>query len=347
MLNNLDAKTTIQGDGYLYSDKLNLKVFETTVNAIPKHKKSNKAIGNLKHQIFTSYKNFNIGFFQNKHINVNINDGFVKTWFNLNQDFTKLLNTSTIGAALEDLDIKADFNSYDVCGIFLNKEFKLNKSNTLSIYTNILKGNDIQDIQINGQNKNSNFNLAIDYIYAKRNIITKNKDHNSDYTSYGYSIDLHHNFKYKKLNITSEIYNILSYLVWKNIAYMRYDFNSDTIYLGDDGYNHLRPFGRGKYLYTKDYKHTLPLHYKIDFQYNLYKNFSAGFKIIGNEEINMQQIFTKVKHENINYEIGYINKANLATIAFSNDKYKIEFSNKFGANNLASIFSYNMDISKN
>jgi hypothetical protein len=121
---------------------------------------------------------------------------------------------------------------------------------------------------------------------------------------------------------------------------MKYNFDSDTLYQGDDGYVHLRPFGVGQYSYTKNYIQKLPLHYQVYLEYNILKDFTIGVNNNGNKDINMYKYYMIKQHNQIDYKVGYINKANIITLGISNKKYTFDISNKFGSNNNILLFAY-------
>jgi hypothetical protein len=345
MFTALYSDVILEGNGYIYSDKLNIKVFEQDSKITPLHNRSNKAIGYLANKFYYHTQYYDIGIFRDKYINIDINDGFIKTWFYLQQDFIKLLNTSTIGKNLENLNIDGRFDLYDIEGVYLKKDINLNQFNQFNIKLNFIKGREIQNIDLRGKN-NENFLLDIDYIYAKRNIITKNTDNNKNFDSYGYSIDLQYLYEDNIFSTNILIHNIIGAIKWKNISYMNYKFNSNTLYKGEDGYMHLRPFGVGQYDFKKNYNQKLPMHYEIDFKYKINYSFATGIELNGNKDIHLVKYYAKYNIQDIIYKLGYIKSAKIYTFGFETSRFKFEISNQFGSDNRSAIFGYKIVFDK-
>ena len=81
------SKTYIKGDGFIYSNNLNIIIFEKTNNSLKNIQKNNYAFANLNHTIYTKTKYFDFGFKKDKNLNIYVNNGFIQSWFKVKKTF--------------------------------------------------------------------------------------------------------------------------------------------------------------------------------------------------------------------------------------------------------------------
>jgi hypothetical protein len=309
----LNAAIEFNGILDLKSNTLPVNIFEKKWDTLPSNKKDNYAFGGLYFDAIYRAKHFDIGVFREENINLTINDGFIKTWFYANNSFDTLLNSSDIGQNLEKVFINGNLNYYKTNGLFIRKKYHLNQRSSLVLKAKLLSGIDMHFLNTQGKN-DDNFELSFDYFYTNKNYISKNTNHSNGYKALGYGFDLKYSYKYKNLNFDAAVLNLASYLYWKNITLMHYDFNSQTIYKGDDGYDHLRPFGQGYYKHNINYKQKLPTYYQANINY-----LGVGVNTSGYNSNLFNQLYLQNHFKKLHYKIGYTIENKGITL---NAKYK-------------------------
>ncbi len=325
------------------TEQLPLNLFDDTWDQLPKHNEENSAFGTLYNSLDHTYENFTVGIYQEKNINVNFNDGFINTWFLANQNFAKLLTKTTIGAELNKEIIKAKGEYYYVQGIYFQKIVVPSSNQWLSLKTNLIYGKELQSLNVNGSNSNQRFLLSFDYFYNYKNVISKNKDNLDTDNGLGYGFDVEYIYEKNNLYLYGGLFNLGGKIYWKDITKMHYDFDSKQIYIGDDGYNHLKPFGVGYYEFHTNYTQKLPLYYKATIDYKLNDTFSLGNNLNGYSNIVFNEPYTSVKIGNTIYKLGYVLGNDDATFGVMFEKINLfgakiknlnlEVSNKFGSGN--------------
>ena len=326
LFTNASLYADISFAGYIYSDNLKLNTFDNDVEII-NYKESNNAIGNYDLDLNYHYdKYYTVGINKQKNITIFMNDGFIKTWNFVNQNFDKLLNSQQIADSIGNIDIKGHYSLVDSYKIYIEKNI-YHKNHIFKIKLNTIKAKDFQSLQIVGQNKNKHFLLDIDYFYSSKNIITKDKAHKNNYSGSGYSIDLNYKYNYKKFTANISLKDLFGAIYWNNITHMKYVFDSNTRYLGDDGYYHLRGFGQGKYYYNTIYKQKLQIKYDIFLNYKLNNSFLLNNNIIGIEDTYFNHSFITYSKNNFNFSLGKILTTNTKTYGFRYKLFNATYSN--------------------
>jgi hypothetical protein len=148
----------------------------------------------------------------------------------------------------------------------------------------------------------------------------------------GYGMDIEYIYRKNKLYFYGGIFNIGSFIKWKNITYMHYDFNSQMIYMGEDGYNHYRPFASGYYKYNIDFKQKIPMYYKTTIDYKLDDIYNIGLNtdFYSNNSYNELYFTTLLLSSKI--KVGYIYENRNIICGINYYNFQFELSNKFGSN---------------
>jgi len=322
--------------GYIeaYSDKLSFDIFDEKWEQLPNHNKSNNAFGTIYYDI--AYKNnkyLKFGIFREQTLDIIINDGFIKTWYNSSNDFNTLLRKSNIKDDLDTINIYGYANMYDSDGLYLEKSININSNSMISLKTKFYHGKELQYLETKGYNNKNRFELDLDLYYSTQNIVTKNEDHDNNFNGYGYGFDIEYNYNVDKLDIYLSVLNIGAKIKWNSITHMYYKFDSQTVYTGEDGYDHAKAFGNGYYKYDTTYTQKLPLRYKADIKYRIFDNIYLGDSVIANNYSSFNEIYTKYLYANQQYKFGYFIENKLANFGFGYKNFIIEISNKFGSNN--------------
>lgn len=325
------------------TEQLPLNLFEDEWSVLPKHTKENRAFGTLYTSLSHAYDGFSLGIFQEKNINVVFDDGFINTWFLANQDFATLLTKTTIGNELDKEYINGNGDYYYTQGIYFQKILAPSSNQWFSIKTNLLYGKEFQSLNVNGSNSNQRFLLGFDYFYNYKNVISKNKDNLDTDNGLGYGFDLEYVYEKNNLYLYGGLFNLGGKIYWKDITKMHYDFDSQTIYLGDDGYNHLKAFGVGYYEFHTNYIQKLPLYYKATINYQITDTISLGNTLNGHKKVIFNEPYTSAKIGNTLYKLGYVLGNDDATFGVMFEKINLfgakiknlnlEVSNKFGSGN--------------
>jgi hypothetical protein len=312
------------------SNKLNIKVFDNKWINLPSHIKSNSIFGYMNFEAYYTFNNIKLGIMQRKSIDLKVNEGFMQTWDNIDDGFTGLLNQNSIGNSIDNINIKGSVDYIYTKGIFLQKVMNYH-NHSVSTRFNYFNGKDMQYLNINGDN-NKHFKMSLDYYYTKKNRISKNTDHQDNFNGVGYGMDIEYIYRKNKLYFYGGIFNIGSFIKWKNITYMHYDFNSQMIYMGEDGYNHYRPFASGYYKYNIDFKQKIPMYYKTTIDYKLDDIYNIGLNtdFYSNNSYNELYFTTLLLSSKI--KVGYIYENRNIICGINYYNFQFELSNKFGSN---------------
>ena len=330
---DINNTTHIRGILNPKSDNLALNVFEYEWVVMPQHKKNNTAFGTLYFDMYYNFNSFKLGVFEERTSSIEANSGFIQTWYKSSKDFNIFLHKNDIGQEIDYTDISGDVNYYDTRGVYLQKVFSLNQYNFLSVKLKFYYANDIQNITLDGYNTKDRFQASFDYYYSDKNYISNNDDHDKNYNGYGYGFDVEYIYNKDKLYIYAGLLNIGGHINWKGISKMHYDFDSETIYLGEDGYNHKRPFGVGKYSYNINYNQELPLFYRGSFDYKVTNNISIGNNLNGYNSVVFNEVYLNTKIYHGRYKVGYIYEIKSFIFGAYFKYFKVEISNNFGLSN--------------
>ena len=300
---------------------------------MPEHQENNTAFGSIYFDLYYNFKDFKIGVFEERTTAIEMNNGFIETWYKADKDFNVLLHKSDIGSEISYDSILGEANYYHTRGIYIQKVFSLGKYNFLAVKLKYNLAKDIQYLQLNGYNTQNQFQASFDYYYSDENYISHNNMHDKDYKGSGFGLDIEYIFNYKKFYFYAGLLNIKSYIKWKSITKMHYDFDSVTVYKGSDGYNHRKPFGSGKYSYDVDYRQKLPMFYHSAINYEINDYLSIGDNLEGYRSTTFNEIYLNTKILNSRYKIGYIYEAKNLTFGAYFNHLKVEISNRFSYSN--------------
>ncbi|WP_456480724.1 hypothetical protein [Nautilia sp.] len=246
-----------------------------------------------------------------------VNKGLLETWYYAENDFNTLLKKDTVGYYITEPNIFGKMN-YSL----FNKLFFEYKLNDFLFTFSFIQAKDIQYMEVNGTNVKNRFLLDLVYYYTNNNILMKEYLKSYNYKGKGGSFDIEYKKRLDEFDFYIGFFNILGFIDWKNIMKMVYHFDSDTKYIGEDGYYHYRPFGTGKFVKTKFFQ-RIPFYIK----YKLTKKFHNGL-IVGDSGM----YCNKRRYDEIFFiknflKIGYViqNKNFLYGINFKN--FSIEISN--------------------
>ncbi len=326
----------------LKSDSLKLNTFDKKWQTLPKHQNKNSAIAKLSYRIDYKRGSYKLSFFKKRELEMMVNDGFIQTWYEVDKNFNKLLRSEDIGKKIPKFNIIGWLNYYDIKGVALQKSF-FYKNHNFFITANLFKAKDMQYLRVCGKNSKY-FKTSFDYYYSNKNYISKNKNHDNIYSGKGWGVDISYLYKSLKYTFFISVLNINSFIDWKSITFMHYDFNSNTIYKGSDGYNHKKPFGKGYYKYNIDYKQKIPIQKKIIFEYKIKENIIIGDKLELYKQVNFNQIYTQFNYHNISYKVGALYKDRVLLFGIKYKYFYIDISNNLNTNNR--VISCFLKISK-
>jgi hypothetical protein len=320
----------------LVSNQLTLKTFDNKWQKLPNYTIDNKIFGYTNTQAYYTFNNFTIGLFKRKIVDLEVNDGFIETWYKIENDFSGLLSNETIGSTIDDVSIKGNASFLDTNGIFISKIYRY-YDNLFNIRLNYFKAKDFQYLDIYGQNSNT-FNMGFDYYYASKNRISKDKDHDDTYSGEGYGFDLEYIYAHNKYYFYTGIFNIGASIHWKNITKMHYDFDSGYRYIGADGLwkykdSSKTSFGTGYYKYNTTFVQDLPMYLKSTFDYCLNNNnYNIGINLdYYKNDIYSEPYITMKLLDKLYTRIGYLLENKISIFGLKYKDYYIEVSNKLGS----------------
>ena len=304
----LDTKFHITTDINLYSDKLYFDVFSHKWEELPSDKSTNRAINFSNMAIYKNYQKFSIGYRYRSEGILEINKGFIETWYYASNDFNTLLKKKDIGYYINEPEVYGILEYYQLENLFFKKNLK-----NFIISINLFRPRQLQYMKVNGINSKNRFIADIDYYYTDKNILTKTMDNDNYYGGYGGSIDL----EFINKNFLIGIYNIGGFIDWKSITHLKYHFDSDTKYIGEDGYYHYRPFGVGQYYINSNFHQLLPIFIKYHYQFQ-----NIGLNGMYANNTNYNTIYLKYGY----IKIGYIPQNKNIVYGFNSSHFSIELS---------------------
>ncbi len=346
--NFIEEKNSYISSGYVeaYSDHLPFDIFDDDWDVLPTHHLSNSAFGTLYVDIhYNDNNNFRYGLFSEKSINININDGFIQTWYNATQDFnkffTKLKDISTM--ELNTQDIQGDGSFYDTEGLFLQKIIPLKNNHNLSLKTKFYYADELKELIVRGYNNEVKFFLETNYFYTHEDILLKQENKNNDFNGYGYGFDLEYIYNDDSWYLYVGLLNIGAFIDWKSVTKQHLIFETQNKYKGDDGLSHVDATIHGDgYTYDINYKQKLPRYWKSAIVYKYNDSINIGENIIGYKDIYYNESYVIYKQSDIGYKLGYFRENKVANFGIYFKNINIEISNKFGSAD--TIYNASYDI---
>jgi len=125
---------------------------------------------------------------------------------------------------------------------------------------------------------------------------------------------------------------------------MHYSFNSNTVYIGDDGYKHNRAFGEGYYIYNQKYTQKISPFIKTKLNYKLSQNTYIGDLVDIYENFYTNELFITQKYSIFNFKLAYILENKTALFGFGTKNYYLEVSNKFSTSNTVLKLNYKIKL---
>ena len=296
---------------------------------MPNHTQNNIAFGTVYADVYYAFESFKIGAFYEQTALVELNDGFIETLFYAKNDFNTFLHLDTINTQLRDVTLEGSANYYKTKGMYIQKIFSVQHTHFISLKAKLLLSDEIQDIKLDGSNTQARFEAGFDYYYRTKNYVSHNEGGSDSSYGYGYGFDLEYIYNNEALYIYAGLLNIGATLYWDGINKMHYDFDSKTIYLGKDGYNHRKPFGVGYYKYDINYKQDLPMFYRGSLNYEFNTIVSLGANLNGYKEYYFNELYCNIKLYNTRWKVGYINEASTLIFGAYFDHFNVEISNNF------------------
>jgi len=315
------------------SNALAFDVFEQEWQKAPEHKTNNRALGNNYYEAYLELGSLNIGVFKQEQVQISMSDGFIDTWHASNRDFLSLLLNKNVYQDIDPASLQSSANHYKSYGLFIQKIFTLNSKHHFSAKLRLHYADRLNYIEVEGETNREKFQGSFDYYYSGENLISNAPNRSDTAKGLGYGIDLEYIYADESLYFYVGVFNLASHIYWENVDLMHYDFDSEVIYMGSDGYNHYRPFGTGKYEYDVDFTQKLPEYYKATLNYALSENFSLGDNLDIYDGVTYNEVYGNTKVYGGRYKLGYIIE-NQNVVFGAYFKYiSVEISNSFGTAN--------------
>jgi len=315
------------------SNKLPFNIFDQEWRESPAHERSNDAFGQIYADTYVDYDGLKFGVFGERLAQVDMNEGFFQTWFYAQKDFLQLLFNQDIYKIIPQNPINGKATSYNSYGMYVQKVFQPKKSHFLSFKLKLHYANKLHDIKARGYTDDTKFIGSFDYYYSKKNLVSKGKTQSDAPQGIGHGIDLEYIYQQDKWYFYLGGYNLGSYIYWKNVTLMHYNFNSEIIYKGTDGYNHSRHFGKGYYKYNVSFKQKLPQYYKTSLNYEATSSLSIGSNVKIYDNLYVIEPYINAKLYFLRYKLGYQIQDNTLLFALYYKYVNLEISNKFGPAN--------------
>lgn len=314
------------------SNELFFNTFDKKWNTLPSHSKENKAFGELSLSAFISFDAWRVGAFNQKLAQIGINDGFIETWYAADKDFFTLLGMSDINQELRPSPISGSGVYISSSGLFLQKMITLNSKHHISMKTKLHVSDDLQSIKIKGKSDSEGFKGSLDYCYAQENLVSKRPDRD-DSKGLGYSVDIEYIYDNDTFYIYLGVFNLHSFIYYQDVTLMHYDFDSQIVYEGEDGYKHSKPFGVGYYKDNISLKQKIPQYYKGSINYQHSSKISIGNNVNIYDQLFYNEPYLNVKLGDGRYKLGYVLESKEFVFASYFENMSFSVSNRFGSDN--------------
>lgn len=315
------------------SDNLPLDFFDTDWKDYNKRRKDNSAFGVADISITRKMNNFTFGFFRQKTSKIYLNNALIEVLHNSQNDFANILLDKNLYKEIGNAPLRGKVNDFDSFGFMLEKTFHPFSHHYFNTKVKLHYATDFNYIKVHGSSTSSDFHGTLDYYYRDENKISHAKNHSSNSYGYGYSVDLEYIYAREKFYFYFGVYNVASYIFWKNVSLMHYYFDSNTIYVGNDGYKHYKPFGVGHYSYNIDFTQQIPTYANGSLNYEITKKIALGDNISIYERMHYNEIYTNIKIASLRYKLGYVAENYNLVFAVYHNNFKIEISRGFDTSN--------------
>jgi hypothetical protein len=302
----------------LFSDKLYFDVFNDKWKTLPSKEPLNRALDFSFMKIEIEDKNTALGYSYNSNAIIKINKGFIETWYYASNDFNVLLKKSDIGYYITEPKIYGVLNYSQFEKIYIKKNFI-----NFNIYFNFLRGKQLQFMKINGKNTQNRFIADLSYYYTDKNIVTHLYEDDDYYGGEGFSFDIEGVVKKNNYVFNLGIYNLFGFINWRSITFMEYHFDSNTKYVGEDGYYHYKPFGIGRYKTDVNFFYRLPVFIKYSLERNLKKDYFLGVNGLFTEGVNFNEMYIGYKY----FLVGYIPQTKYYIFGIKTRHFGLKISN--------------------
>jgi len=321
----------IEADLNLYSDKLKLNIFEDKWDKIPSYEPLNRAVdfSYISVSTFDNNKNYEFGYRYRSEGYIAVNKGFIETWYYASNDFDTLLKMKDVGYYIDEPEIYGILNYLETDSLFYKIALKGNGSGLFATL-NLFRGRSIEYMEVTGFNEEKHFVADIDYYFSDKNFLTSIEDENKDSEGYGLGFDIEFlSLNNQRFNFFAGFYNLGAFIQWKGITRLVYHFDSNTKYVGEDGYYHYRPFGVGRYYFNSSYRQRVPFYGKYKLSYKLYPDFTIGDSAFWNDKgVNFNQLYIK-SH---NLKLGYVVENKNFVFGVYGKSFQIELSKNLDTN---------------
>jgi len=311
------------------SNQLKLNIFDDSWDSMPVYAKDNYAFGGIYFDTYYMFDGYKLGLFAEERATIYFNDGFVKTLYYADNDFNTFLHMDDIYTKVDPTFLKGDTNAYKIKGVYLGKVFQIKQHHFLSAKLKLYVADDVQNLFIEGTNTQERFQGTLKYYYCEENYVSNRTSDEETSQGYGYSVDIEYIYNKEKLYIYAGLLNVGGVIYWSNISKMEYTFDSKTIYLGEDGYNHRKPFGVGKYQDNVSYTQYLPLFYRASLDYALFENFSIGNNLSGYKDVVFNEPYLSFALYKSRWKLGYMYEAKTVIFGANFNHFQVEISNNF------------------
>ena len=315
------------------SDNLPLDFFDTHWKDYNKRRENNSAFGVASITATQNMQYFSFGFFRQKTSKIYLNSALIEVMHNSENDFANILLYHQLYKDIGTAPLKGDVNDFDSFGVFVEKKFHPLLHHYFDVKLKLHYATDFNYIKIKGDSTSDAFHGTLDYYYKNENRISHAKNQSSNSYGYGYSVDLSYIYNRDKFYFYFGIYNIGSYIFWRNVSLMHYYFDSNTICVGADGYKHYKPFGVGHYSYNINFTQQIPIHADSSVNYEITKNIAVGDNISLYEKMHYNELYANVKIASFRYKLGYVAENYNLIFALYHKNFKFEISRGFNTSN--------------
>lgn len=319
----------IKASFYPKTNRLELDTFEQDWDVMPQFKQDNIAFGTLYGDIHYNLGSIKFGAFYENAMFISFDKGFGETWFKTDKDFNTLLHFEDINTKLEATPIGGKGLYYKIGGLFLQKSFEPLQDHFVALKLKVFGSDELQEIALGGFNTQERFIGAFDYYYKRENHISKKSATADELNGYGYSVDLEYIYNDEHLYLYGGLMNLLGTIHYNSATKMHYEFDSKTIYKGEDGYNHRRPFGKGYYKDTK-HKIEMPMYYRGVVDVAPKSFFSFGDSIEGYKKELFNELYITMRFATaMRIKVGYIYEAKTSVFGVYFKNFSAEITNNF------------------
>jgi hypothetical protein len=290
--------------------------------------KENFMLGLIEKKIISNFwQNWQFGYFEREELHFTTNPEFITIYSLFRQDFLEMPEKKVFYQPYGN----AEF--YRAKGFFIEKTFNLN-NHYFNFRYRKLRGDDFFLMNVNGATYEDDtyglvYLIDIDHYFAERSFLSNKAIPNKErkIIGIGEAFDISYYYFNKNFILELGVQNLFGHIKWSHLGNYFLIVDSQTTYIGEDGYRHTKPISSGKYNFDTTYTQDLFLHYYFysSYSFAIEKQYKLSFLAVKFGEIARHQIGISFEEKN-RYYLNYIINENIYELGFASELIEFSFS---------------------